>query len=263
MLPELILKEERTDDYPVLLLLGLLASVGGFFAARTLFPNQSNVLSVVFASLPLIYPLTAKFLEDEKEEPSYIEEISLYGALFTGQVFGFTALSLVYPESLSLQSQVAGLSGHAVAHGLFLEILFNNLLVFTGILAVSAIFGSAGAFILVWNASVMGKFFAELVMELQGLNKAAPLFYFPHAALEMTGFILAGITGSLISAAAYRKHFKKQIWTRYILLAALGLSAVLAGAGLETGFITASLTGLTGILSIGYVLLDQERKARE
>ena len=237
MLPELILKEERTDDYPVLFLLGLLASVGGFFAARTLFPDQSNVLSVVFASLPLIYPLTAKFLEDEKEEPSYIEEVSLYGALFAGQVFGFTALSLAYPESLSLQAEVAGLTGNAVVSGLFTQILTNNLLVFTGILAVSAIFGSAGAFILVWNASVMGKFFAELISRAQGWERAAPLLYFPHAAFEMTGFIIAGVAGSLISAAVYREHFDKETWKNLVLLVLSGVCCILIGASLETGII--------------------------
>ncbi|MFB6100240.1 MAG: stage II sporulation protein M [Candidatus Nanohalobium sp.] len=238
MLPELILREEHTDNYPLLFLLGLAASVAGFFAATTLFPRQSAVLSVVFASLPLVYPLTTKFLEDEDgDDQSYVEEVSLYAALFAGQVFGFTMLSMANPEVFALQAEVAGFSGNAVVSGLFTQVLFNNLIVFTGILAVSAIFGSAGSFILVWNASVMGKFFAELMMKFQGLKKSTPLLYFPHAAFEMTGFIIAGVSGSLISAAVYREHFDRDTWRNLVILVLAGVGCIFVGASLETGII--------------------------
>ena len=242
MLPEFILKEERTDNFPLLFVLGFFCSVAGFLAASRLFPSESSVMAVVFASIPLVYPLTTKFLADEGSQgDSYFEEIELYGALFTGQALGFTLISLVRPSAFSLQADVAGVSGRAVAEGLFVQVLSNNLAVFTGILAVSAIIGSAGAFILVWNASVLGKFFASLLENLKGLEVltgnsqvAAPVAYVPHATLEMTGFIIAGISGSMISAAVYREHFDKETWIDIVKLVLAGLGCVLLGALLET-----------------------------
>jgi len=242
MLPELILKEERTDNFPLLFVLGVFCSIAGFVAANRLFPSESSVMAVVFASIPLVYPLATKFLQDEREQgESYLEEVEIYGALFAGQALGFTLISLMRPEAFSLQADVAGVSGRAVAGGLFMQILSNNLLVFTGILAVSAIIGSAGAFILVWNASVLGKFFASLLERLNGLEvltgnsqAATPIAYVPHATLEMTGFIIAGISGSMMSAAVYREHFDKGTWTDITKLVIGGLCCVLLGAILET-----------------------------
>ncbi|MFB6216661.1 MAG: stage II sporulation protein M, partial [Candidatus Aenigmatarchaeota archaeon] len=62
----------------------------------------------------------------------------------------------------------------------------------------------------------------------------SPLCYLPHAAFEMTGFIVAGVAGSLISAALYREHFDMDTWRDYGKLVALGILLILLGAFLET-----------------------------
>lgn len=241
MLPELILKEERKDDFLVLFGLGLFSSLAGFAAALVLFPSQLSVLSVIFASIPLVYPLTTKFLDDEKEEgDSYLEEVEIYGSLFLGQALGFMLVSFFRPGALSLQASVAGISGNAVSPGFFFEVLSNNLMVFSGILTVSAVIGSAGAFILVWNASVLGKFFASLISRLNGFDvftgtseMASPLAYIPHASFEMAGFIIAGVSGSMVSAAVYREHFDSKTWFDIAKLILIGLACILTGAVLE------------------------------
>ena len=242
MLPELILKEERLDNFALLFILGVASSFVGILAAVTLFPSEASVLSVVFASIPLVYPLATKFLEAENsDEDSYVEELKIYGALFVGETFGFTLLSLFRPDILTLQAEVAGISGMATQSGLFMSIFTNNMLVFSGILAVSAIVGSAGAFILVWNASVLGKFFGVLLSHLDGIEvitgnakSASPIAYVPHATLEMTGFILAGISGSLISAAVYREHFDRETWGDIVKLIIIGSICIYFGAALES-----------------------------
>ena len=241
MLPELILKEERKDSFSLLFVLGLVSSLTGFLAAKVLFPSELPVLAVIFASIPLVYPLTTKFLADEKRQSeSYFEEVEIYGSLFSGEALGFMLISLFNPGALSLQGSAAGISGNAVSPGFFLQVLSNNLMVFSGILAVSAAIGSAGAFILVWNASVLGRFFASLVNRLEGVRvltgtseTASPLAYVPHASFEMAGFILAGISGSMISAAVYREHFDRRKWLDILKLVVLGLVFVLSGAVLE------------------------------
>jgi len=241
MLPELIYREERSEDYPLLLMLGTFSVLIGFGAASFLFPSEADLLTVVFASIPLVYPLTRYFLEDEENGSPHIPEIQVYGSIFIGEVAGFLALGMMFPDSFTLQSSIVGASGFAVFGGSFFGILFNNLTVFGAILSLATFIGSAGAFVLTWNASVLGVFFAKLLDSIESNSglftcrpTPSPLCYAPHAFFEMTGFVIAGICGSLISAALYREHFKKELWIDYAKLLVLGLLMIFLGAFLET-----------------------------
>lgn len=251
MLPELIYREEQQDNYILLFVLGAISAVLGYYVASLVFPAYVSVLAVVFAAIPLVYPMTRTFLEDEREGRPHIDEIYIYGSLFAGEVLGFFILSLtVAPETLSAQisqfavqldgmgiEAISGsgleaiLTGEAVSPVGFKSILLNNLTVFSIILTVSALISSSGAFILVWNASVLGTFLGVLMQKVSG---AAPLAYVPHATLEMGGFIIAGISGSLISAAIYREHFDRKTWIDYLKLLGLGVSLIVVAALVET-----------------------------
>ncbi|MFB6209216.1 MAG: stage II sporulation protein M [Candidatus Nanohaloarchaea archaeon] len=252
MLPELIYREGKQDNYILLALLGLSSGLLGYIAATVAFPSDVSILAVVFASIPLLYPLTRTFLEDEREDGRpHFEEIRIYGSLFLGEVAAFFLLAiLVSPENLSIQvsqyaaqleslgvSTIGGSSIQAVVTGsaaspsAFLSVLINNLLVFGIILVVSAVISSSGAFILVWNASVLGTFMGFLAKKL---SAAHSVVYIPHATLEMLGFIVAGVSGSLISAAVYRKHFERDTWIDYLKLVSLGLGLILLAAVIET-----------------------------
>jgi len=240
MLPELIYREERAEDYPLLILMGIVSALVGFGAANLLFPSEVDLLAVIFASIPLVYPLTRYFLEDENNGSPHIPEIQVYGSIFIGEVIGFLALGMFFPESFSLQSSIVGASGFAIFGGSFTGILLNNLTVFGAILGLAAVIGSAGVFVLTWNASVLGVFFAKLLSAVESgagyftcKSTPSPLCYAPHTFFEMTGFIIAGISGSLISAALYREHFDRETWKDYAKLVALGMFMVLFGAFLE------------------------------
>lgn len=260
MLPELIYREEQQDNYPLLFALGLLSGLIGYMVASVVFPSQVSVLAVVFASIPLVYPLTRTFLEDEAEARPHVDEIFIYSSLFLGEVAAFFLLVLLVPMDLTVQlsqfsaqlqamgiDAVAGselssiLTGKATSLGGFASIALHNLTLFALILAVSAIVSSSGAFILVWNASVLGVFLGVLVDQLSGFELlsgngqiATPLAYVPHTTFEMAGFIIAGISGSLVSAAVYREHFDRETWIDYAKLIATGVGFILVGALLET-----------------------------
>lgn len=241
MLPELIYREERAEDYPLLMLLGMISALGGYGAASYLFPSEVDVLAVIFASIPLVYPLTRFFLEDEENGAPHIPEIQVYGSIFLGEMIGFLLLGMAFPGSFSLQSSIVGASGFATFGSSFLGILLNNLTVFGVILVLATFIGSAGAFILTWNASVLGVFFAELLNSMESgagfftcSPVPSPLCYTPHAFFEMTGFIIAGVAGSLVSAAVYREHLDRQTWIDYARLLALGVAMILLGAFLES-----------------------------
>lgn len=267
MLPELIYREEQEDNFVLLFAMGLLSSVLGFGLARIVFPSQVSILSVVFAAIPLMYPLTRTFLEDERTGRPHIDEIMIYGALFAGEVFGFFLLFLSLPSQdlnqfylqISQFSQVLKEMGVTMLGGLdlsvitgneatgaatgglqMLAILLNNLIVFSLIFMASVLVSSAGAFILVWNASVLGVFLGVLTSKLSGVELLtgtdsipSPVAYFPHATFEMTGFIVAGISGSLVSAAIYREHFDRETWIDYGKLVVIGLVCIFVGAVLE------------------------------
>ncbi|MFB6204117.1 MAG: stage II sporulation protein M [Candidatus Nanohaloarchaea archaeon] len=250
MLPELILREEEQENLKLLVFLGFSSALLGYGLASILFPSKVSFLTIIFAAIPLVYPLTSYFLEDEKEHRPHIPELKVYGSLFLGETLGFGLLGYIHPSSFSsqvsvFQSQLVkmGITGFATNSVSFTGILANNLLVFLGILAVATIIGSAGAFILTWNASVLGVFLSILLKELPKKVSAllfgtehvpTPLAYVPHAAFEMSGFIVAGITGSLMSAAIYREHFDMETWKDLGKMAAGGVLLIVLGAFLET-----------------------------
>lgn len=260
MIPELIYREEQHDNYPLLFVLGLISGLLGFGIAKVVLPDHVSILAVVFAAIPLVYPLTRNFLEDEQNGRPHVDEIFQYSSLFAGEVLAFFLLVfLVAPENLSVQvsqfasvlqgmgvetisgTGLAAITGKAASGVSFLSIFFHNLTVFVVIVVVSALVSSSGAFILTWNASVLGVFLGVLARKLEGLNVltgngsiTTPLAYIPHATLEMAGFIVAGIAGSLISAAIYREHFDRETWIDYFKLVGLGIVLVLVAAILET-----------------------------
>lgn len=248
MLPELILREERADEFIPLMLLGFASAAVGILGARVIFPSEADLIAVFFASIPMVYPLTQKFLQDEAGSKPHMEEVEIYGSLFFGQVLAFYAATLILPEFFELQVQVfetqlsqMGITGYSFFGGDFVAIFGNNMVVFGFILAAATLVGSAGAFILTWNGSVLGVFLGVLTRQLSGLSVItgsgtvpSPLAYVPHATFEMGGFIIAGISGSLISAALYRKHLDPQTWVDLAKLVLSGIVLVFLGAFIET-----------------------------
>ncbi|WEL23028.1 stage II sporulation protein M [Candidatus Nanohalovita haloferacivicina] len=249
MLPELILREEKQGSLKYVTLLGLLSGLTGYGIAKFIFPGQTDVLSVVFASIPLVFPLTKVFLEDEENGRPHTDEVEFYGTLFLGQFIAFLTLGLLRPEDFSMQTAVfseqmtqLGLTGNAILPDVFFVVISNNLVLYLSIFAVAAVIGSAGAFILTWNASALGIFMAHLIAELRGFSEIllgagktpSPVAYVPHATLEMAGFAVAGICGSLVSAAVYREHFDTDTWKDLTKLFVGGLLLILVAALLES-----------------------------
>lgn len=267
MLPEIILREEERHDYALLFSLGLVTALLGTGFARLLFPSKPEFAAVMLAAVPLVYPLMSVFLQDEKERRPHLPEIFIYFSLFSGQALGFYLMAVADPSFFTMQLSVfelklaeIGITGYSVVGSGFAGILVNNLTVFGFILAVSSLIGSAGTFILSWNASVLGVFLATLTRELSTLpdvltgsgDVPTPIAYVPHAALEMSGFIVAGILGTMISAALYRGHFDRKTWSDFAKTLGTGLSLVLAGAGLEAGMVPAFAVGLASLIGFSF-----------
>lgn len=256
MLAELILREERRENFSLLVLLGGFSVLLGFVIARLAFPSQADLLTVFFAAIPMIYPLVDRFLEDEEKNAPHLDEIKIYGSIFVGVAFSFFLLGVATPYSFEIQvsqfsaqlsgfgiETATGATGYATQSVGFQKILWNNLFVFSLILATSTLITSAGVFILAWNASVLGIFLGVLVRNLPDLEAVLagqgrippPWAYLPHATFEIGGFIVAGVSGSLMSAAVYRRHFNLETWKDYISMVLSGIGLIVLAAALETG----------------------------
>jgi len=143
MLETLFLLEEKKQNYFLLALLGLVAGLTGFSIARIIFPSQADLISVLFAAVPLIYSLASKFLDDEAEKLPHLPEVEIYLSIFAGQALAFGLLSSVFTESFEVQRSLLGSTGAAIQGGNFNLILPNNITVFSSIFLVSLLVGSA------------------------------------------------------------------------------------------------------------------------
>ncbi len=230
MLQELFLLEEEKRNTPMLFLLGAVAVAVGFTAAYMFFPSELALIAVVFSAVPLIFSLTREFMKDEEEGLPHIPELKNYFSIFSGQASAFFAIAFLTEASFEPQRTVLGLSGAAVSDAGFQTILLNNLGVFAAALLLALVIGSAGAFVLTWNASVLGVFLAEVA----STDPFLALAFIPHASLEMLGFITAGVAGTLMSAAIYRKHFDSETWIDYLKLVLIGVALIVIAAIVET-----------------------------
>jgi uncharacterized membrane protein SpoIIM required for sporulation len=230
MLEEILLLEEEDQNFELLFLLGVAVALIGFYASRVVFPSEVGILAVVFASIPVMYSLTTYFFDEEKDHDPGLREFGVYFSIFAGQAVGFMLLAMRYTEYFNAQRSVIGLTGAAVSDAGFISILSNNLAVFLVILVLAAAIGSAGSFVLSWNASVLGVFLAELFV----FDPFIILRYLPHTFLEVSGFLIAGVVGTFASASVAREHFDEEDWRRYAILVAVALLLILAGAFLET-----------------------------
>jgi|APHM01.1.fsa_nt_gi Integral membrane protein DUF95. len=230
MIEQILLREEEKANFPALVLLGASVSALGFLAARLAFPAETGMMSVVFASIPVIYSLTSYFFDEEMERIPGLSELKVYGSVFLGQATGFGLLALQNPSLFRAQRDIIGLTGSATGGTGFVPVLVNNLAVGAAILLLAAAIGSAGGFVLSWNASVLGVFFAELAL----FSPLTVLTYVPHTVLEITGFLGAGVTGTFISASLSRDDLDHRHWRRYSLLIAASVLLIVLGAGLES-----------------------------
>lgn len=231
MLPELILKEEELLNYRALAGLSFFSGLGGVWVASTFFSSQASLIAPLIAAVPLVFPLMMYYFEEE-ENPDFVEETMVYGSLFAGLVAAFFVSAVVMPEFFTAQLETTGLTGEATAQDpTFTGVASHNLMLFGAILAVSALLGSAGAFILALNASMVGVFFGRLAADQSIIS---PVAYLPHTTLEMSGFIIAGILGTTASASIYRQHLSFEHWKQLSKLLLVGVTAIVAGAFIET-----------------------------
>ncbi|MEM4337060.1 MAG: stage II sporulation protein M [Candidatus Woesearchaeota archaeon] len=246
------------------LLLGINYSLIGLGASLIMFPEDPALVAVAITSilfLPSLYKLA--IIEEKKErkdkrfsivrllilQKQFIK-VYLYAFFGVFVVFSFFALILptlavnhLFREQMSVFSSVGGAF---FSNKLFYGILLNNLKILFLCFIVSFILGNGAIFIITWNASVWGTIFGNLAKTAALSVGKSPFIYFiliitsvfPHMFFEISAYILAIISGTLISEGFLRERFGSERFNSVvrdnIFLLFVGLGLLLLGAVIET-----------------------------
>jgi uncharacterized membrane protein SpoIIM required for sporulation len=252
MISELILREERNYNEAAIFGLGIVCSAVGSAVSMAVIPSGSGYTAAAFAALAIVTPLHRYLFSGDTDR--VIKGTGIYIILFAGIATGFTAVSAIEPDVLTAQGTY--LSGNATSPASFSSLLLNNMTVFVVTGFLSTVLGSAGAFVLAWNASVMGKFFGSKVSNglLVSGCEASPgvICYLPHSLFEITGFATAGIAGTLVSGAVISRKMDKPTWIKITEICLFGVGLIVTGAAIESKglLVSTPLVGITVLISV-------------
>jgi len=215
--------------------------------------NLTGIFSVLFIVMGSVYMITRLIKNEEKREeqdiirhheqnfwPRHQKDIMTILFFFAGLTIAFAIWSFALPGDvfqiqISKINQVQGISGAATLGEFFNAIIFNNLQVMTFSFLFSFVFGAGAAFILAWNASILGVYIGQLSQSVWHIPVVG-LAFIPHGVPEIAGYICAGLAGGLLSAAIIRQHkkgiLKIVVWDSVKVLI-LGIVFILIAAGIE------------------------------
>ena len=250
------------------LLLSFAFTVFATFFGMMIFPQDPALVIVAMASTLLIPSLYQFTVFEEKVEREIAgmgvrdvlitnkQLFKVYTYMFFGSFFVFAIFSMVLPSLATnylFRTQMAAVAGGAIAGigtkfsmVLLWELLSNNFQVLMLCFIVSIIAGNGSIYLIIWNASVWGTVFGTLA-KTTALHLGASsgvlfllimISVFPHVLLEMGSYILAVISGTVISNALAReqivsKRFGKVLLVNLVILG-LALLVLLIGGIVET-----------------------------
>jgi uncharacterized membrane protein SpoIIM required for sporulation len=216
--------------------------------------SLTGLFAVLFIVMGSVYLITMIIKKEERIEekqiikyhqqsfwPRHKKDIMLIMLYFAGLTLAFAISASVLPaETFQVQvskiNQIQGITGAAIDYNaLFTQILSNNIQVLIFSFFFSFIFGAGAAFILAWNASILGVYIGQISQSVWSIPVVSMAFI-PHGIPEIAGYVCAGLAGSLISAAIIRKHRKgvlKIITTDSLKVLLLGIVLILIAAGIE------------------------------
>lgn len=259
------------------LILGAAYAVIGIGGALMLFPKDPALIAVAITTillLPSLYKLSSTAEEAEKNlqlqnqqqaEGSFFSKnyllsllkthksfITIYIFIFFGIFFVFSFFALILPNLAAntlFKQQIAilGRTGQAIiSDPLFWEILANNFRVLMFCFVISLIAGNGAILLIAWNASVWGTIFGSLAKVAAVATGKSPAIYygliflsvFPHLFLEIVSYILATISGTVLSDGLAKEKVVSTEFLRIVkwnvLLFVISLIILLIAAGVET-----------------------------
>lgn len=256
MFERLWLKDELENKYFHIFIFGVIFTIIAFLLTNFILPIKNGLFVVFLISLSATYPLVAYLIVEEDEIEKLIKkhkekgffkrhekELMIYLSFFLGVMIVFIFAGFLLPNNFFFYQNeiIKGITGLAIFEAgnsiALFTILKNNLIVFLLTFAISFVISAGMVFILVWNASVLGVFLSKII----DTSPIEALSYLPHGLFEISGIVLAGIAGALLSHQF--EYFKKTHHNKIIFkgilkdigfLVLIGIAAIIIGALIET-----------------------------
>ncbi len=225
--------------------------------------NLTGLFALAFALISSAYIMTAIIRKEELMEENAIrkhyskrfwerhqKDMLIFLYFFGGATLAFAVWTMLLPVS-TFQVQISSICGMrpylsacgsmgitgAVTDSAysFQTILVNNLEVTLFSFIFAFIFGAGAAFIILWNAGILGIYIGLISKNIMDIPVNS-IRFLPHGIPEIAGYIFAGLAGSLISIAVIRKAdkdiLKVVVWDSLKVLV-LGVALIFIGALVE------------------------------
>jgi uncharacterized membrane protein SpoIIM required for sporulation len=278
MVLENIFKIEFLEKRPYIsFFLGFIYTLIGFGVALIFFGKNISI-AMLFLTTLLLVPSMIKLIGIEEKRESidglkkfftdHKDIFEIYIFAFLGIFVGYLFLGLIFSKNPSLYAQLfdfqvnflehqQGLSAGAinaflsssinVSFSNALSLIANNMGVAVISFLLSFFYGASAIFLLILNASVFSNFITFVVNYLsEKLSHTIAILgmFCIHLIPEVSGFLLAAISGGVLSKALLRekrgsKEFKNVLKDAVVLLL-LSFALIFIAALLET-YVTAGL----------------------
>ncbi|MBN1792369.1 stage II sporulation protein M [Candidatus Woesearchaeota archaeon] len=286
MVLESLITPFRAEQKPGrLFFIGFLFCSVAIFLSLWIFKSQASLIMVfltTMAALPLIY--NTVLMEEEKglegmEESWLLKEhakaLKAFIFLFIGATLAFSFWYVVLSApttNVLFESQtdtINSINGRLTSYvplnmsvSFFSKIFFNNVKVLIFCILFSFIYGAGAAFILMWNASVIGAAIGNFmrveladVAHLIGLDKIFHYFqiisfgllrYSIHGIPEILAYFVGAMAGGIISIAIIKHDFGTKKFEQVLMdsadLIILSIGVLFVAAILEV-FVTPVIFG--------------------
>ncbi|HLF54363.1 MAG TPA: stage II sporulation protein M [Candidatus Nanoarchaeia archaeon] len=260
-------------------LLGIGYTILGLFLAIMMFRDDPALIAVGITALfliPCLYQLSTAAEVTERKLPNLkafilhvIPYVKVYVYVFFGIFFTFAAFAIFLPKlaagHLFEQQLSIIMAGKATSFSwtLFWDLYTWNLQVLMLCFVLSLIAGNGAILFIAWNASVWGTIFGTLAKTAALASQANPLIIFllvilsvfPHTLLEGLSYMLATISGTVLSDGLVReKMASKNMWIIFkynAILFAISLGILFIGMLVET-YVLTNFTTYRTIIEIAF-----------
>lgn len=263
-------------------------SIIGILIASVLFPADPALVAVAFTAILILPELNKLFsIEERREDKEKLfsfrnlirdnkDFIKVYLFIALGIFLVYAISSIVLPslqvnDLFREQLEMRGASGEAIfgkaifTTGLFWDILLNNWWVLVACFLISLLTGDGAIFLITWNASMWGTIFGVIARNAGAVTGMNPFWYLflvllivlPHAFLEILSYILAAISGGVISKDVLLEKFESTRFARVfnynLWLFIMAVLVLIIGAVVET-LVLDNITLYNYIIALSYII---------
>jgi len=182
----------------------------------SLIRNNLDKIHTLLYDLGVVDGISEKYTKGLNVVTRHIKLIEFYSFLFLGMFLAYAVLfGILSPEiqKVAFKNQlsiIVGPRGYFNLPESFYGIISNNIKIIFICVALSFLYGAGAVFILNYNASIAGVLYGSSLRKiLYGTGFAIlsnPLSYVPHTTLEIFAYLLAAISGGILSKVAAKEQ---------------------------------------------------------